>query len=155
MAYVRCSFTTFFIGPSCVFIVIGAVCWDIGVYHKDTFNFQQYFRLTATVCLNGDFSPESTASCSSSRDKLAHVSIHKVHVVPLNNTNNPTGDTSGTGTAFNPRCFSGNYDAQSFVICVVFYRLLFVLFPFSLRPLYCLSFVLRLLNTPWYLIKTF
>jgi hypothetical protein len=44
--------------------------------------------------------------------------------------------------------FSGLRVAPSFVFCVVFCRLLFVLLSFFFWPLYCLSFDLRLLGTP-------
>jgi len=82
-------------------------------------------------------------------------SVHRNHNMVLSlfntyyqvcNKSNTMGVTSGAGTAYPSRIkelipgFCGVRLAQSFVLCVVFCRSLFVLFSFLFLPLYCMSF---------------
>ena len=53
-----------------------------------------------------------------------------------------------------PPVFSGVRVARSLVFCVVFCRSLFVLLPFFIWPLRCLSFDLRILITPFVYLQT-
>ena len=94
---------------------------------------------------------------------LFHASTCRMHCSVISSSmtyrrvydwSNTTGATSGAGTAYPSwtpgfiPSFRGIRVTRSLVLCVMFYRSLFVHLPFLFWPLYCLSLDLRILITP-------